>query len=265
MIVEFVKYEGAGNDFVVIDNRRGGFSADVEVVAAICDRRFGVGGDGLMLLENDSEVEFRMRYFNADGREATMCGNGGRCIALFAHHLGIGGNHKTFVAADGLHSADILEFEGDGATVSLKMNDVQGIAKIGNGFSLNTGSPHYVELVDDVDSVDVAVEGRRIRWSEEFAAQGGTNVNFVQLAGGNSIKIRTFERGVEAETLACGTGAVASAIVAATGLGGNNFDIRTCGGRLNVSFTDKGGGVHGDVCLTGPARRVFTGELTIDN
>ena len=217
--MKFTKYEGAGNDFVVIDNRDGVFAAAEDAVAALCDRRFGVGADGLMLLENDPVAEFRMRYFNADGREATMCGNGGRCIVLFAHHLGIGGNCKTFTAADGLHEAEVTEISGDRATVALRMSDVSGITEIMNGFSLDTGSPHYVELASDVDGIDVDAVGRDIRWRKDFEAQGGTNVDFVQLMGGNAIKIRTFERGVEAETLACGTGAVASAIVAAVKFG----------------------------------------------
>jgi diaminopimelate epimerase len=223
-----------------------------------------------MLLENDSAAEFRMRYFNSDGREATMCGNGGRCIVLFAHHLGIGGLRKTFMAADGLHEAEVTVVSGDRATVALRMNDVSGIAEVGDGFSLDTGSPHYVELVGDVDDMDVDAAGRDIRWSRDFEAQGGTNVNFIHVIGDNSIKVRTFERGVEAETLACGTGAVASAIVAAaksgeTGKGRGSFDIVTRGGLLNVSFTDKGNGVYGDIRLTGPARRVFKGQLTVDN
>ncbi len=271
--MEFTKYEGAGNDFVVIDNREGVFNAAEESVAALCDRRFGIGADGLMLLENDPAAEFRMRYFNADGCESTMCGNGGRCIVLFAHHLGIGGNRKTFMAADGLHSAEISEVSGDRATVSLRMNDVSDIVAVGNGYSLDTGSPHYVEVVEDVDGVDVGMAGKSIRWSGDFEAQGGINVDFMEITGGDSLKIRTFERGVEAETLACGTGAVASAIIAAAissgdgrgGHSGGGFDVATRGGLLNVSFIGKGNGVYGDICLTGPARRVFKGEWEIEN
>ena len=204
---KFSKYHGAGNDFVMIDGRTEPFDATPERVAALCRRRTGIGADGLMILESDPAEEFRMRYFNADGGEATMCGNGGRCIALFAHHLGIGGMRKRFIGVDGPHTAELLRVEGPEGEIRLGMIDVRRVEVHPEYLFLDTGSPHYVEFVESVRGVDVAGRGAAIRHSAAFAARGGTNVNFVEIVSDGHIRIRTFERGVEAETLACGTGA----------------------------------------------------------
>ena len=266
MKLHFYKYQGAGNDFVVIDGRTGQFDPTRERVAFLCNRRMGVGADGLMILENDPTEEFKMRYFNADGGESTMCGNGGRCIALFAEHLGIGGPIKYFAGIDGLHQAEMLEVRGNGARVALGMIDVHEVENHGNYCFLNTGSPHYVEYVDDVKAIDVPRRGAEIRWSEPFASRGGTNVNFVQRIAKDHIRIRTFERGVEDETLACGTGATASALATAylDGASACCYRVDVEGGTLSVAFEPDGEGGFCHVVLTGPAQKVFEGDIELD-
>lgn len=260
--MKFYKYHGAGNDFVIIDARDQKLNLDREQVAHICHRRFGVGADGLMTLENDSQgQEFYMRYWNADGGESTMCGNGGRCISLFANHLGIGSQIKHFNSSDGYHRADILEDNGKRGRIRLGMIDVQGVTAYSDGsYFTFTGSPHYVEFVDDVMAVDVVKRGREIRHSELFKTIGGTNVNFVQRIGTGQIKVRTFERGVEDETLACGTGVTASAIVTCEAFEPqcNSFAIEVMGGRLGVEF-EKQGMQYLNVHLSGEAEKVFEG------
>lgn len=262
--VNFSKYQGAGNDFVLIDARDGQICLDREQIRFLCDRRFGVGGDGLMTLERDpAGSDFYMRYFNSDGGESTMCGNGGRCIALFAEHLGIGGRTKRFNSSDGLHEAELL----DDGRLRLRMIDVARVEPLADGRSwfVFTGSPHYVEFVERVMDVDVARRGAEIRHRPEFEARGGTNVNFVEVTGPGAIRVRTFERGVEAETLACGTGVTASAIVTHALLQPEcrDFRIQAMGGRLEVAFTVLPEGGFSEVMLTGPARRVFTGTIEL--
>lgn len=258
---KFYKYHGAGNDFVIIDGRTGRFDASREHVSALCHRRTGIGADGLMILENDMQAQFRMRYFNADGGEASMCGNGGRCIALFAHHLGIGGMHKVFSGIDGPHEVDILSADAIEGTIRLGMIDVKQVTVAADHLFLDTGSPHYVEFVDDVRSTDVVGRGGTIRRSEAFAAGGGTNVNFVQLLDEGHIRLRTFERGVEDETLACGTGATAAAIATAihTRSGCRRYRVEAEGGTLFVEFESADLRTFGRITLTGPARKVFEG------
>lgn len=266
MTIKFSKYEGAGNDFVVVDNREGRFEPHRSLVAGLCGRRFGIGADGLMLLENDERTMFRMRYFNADGGESTMCGNGGRCMVLFADHLGVGGDEKIFSAPDGLHTAQILQRSVNRAVVALGMSDIRDIRRVLNGVFVDSGSPHYVEFVDNTDSVNVAARGRELRNDPTFAQTGGVNVNFVTIAAGGVLKVRTYERGVESETLACGTGVTASA-VAADYLAlsrSDRFDVAARGGTLHVSFK-KEGDAYTDVVLTGKARRVFEGEFDSEN
>lgn len=271
MKVNFSKYEGAGNDFVVIDNRDGMFMPDVKLVAALCDRRFGIGADGLMLFENDARADFRMRYFNSDGGEATMCGNGGRCISLFAFHADVSSDRMRFVAVDGMHEAEVLSCDGDSGEVALRMTDAAMPCEAAcGGLFVDTGSPHLIVAVDNVDRVDVDTEGRRLRNMPEFAAKGGVNVDFVERAGAGELKVRTYERGVEQETLACGTGAVAAAMASAVALAGGLHDGKSrCkvimrGGVLYVDFTAAGGHLS-DVVLTGPARRVFSGVFDTEN
>ena len=255
-MIPFVKYQGTGNDFILIDNRIAGLRPSREAVARICDRHFGIGADGLMLLEHSAEGDFRMVYFNSDGGESTMCGNGGRCIAAFAASLGLAKEDSVrFAAADGIHRAQLLK---DGR-VALEMTPVKGIER-GDGFCvLDTGSPHFVQWVEDVMQRDVHREGRAIRHWEEFEPKG-INVNFAQLIGDKGLSVRTYERGVEGETLSCGTGVAAAAIAAtAESTGSFTVPVETPGGRLVVSFTKTGPDEAVDVVLTGPAVFVFEG------
>lgn len=259
MKISFSKYHGAGNDFVIIDSRNIQFPKETEVIKHLCDRHFGIGADGLMLLENSSSHDFYMRYFNSNGNESTMCGNGGRCITLFAHNIGLINESTNFMGVDGEHSSII---ENDGL-INLKMQDVKGIDKGENYYFLNTGSPHYVSFVDDVHRIDVAIEGKRIRHTFN-SNNGGTNVNYVDITK-NKINIRTFERGVEAETLACGTGSVASAIAYAVHF--NDFKseylVKTLGGELRVRFNRVNELDFDNIWLKGPAVHVFDGQIII--
>ena len=263
MILHFAKYEGAGNDFVVIDARGFEFDPQPELVAALCDRHFGIGADGMMSLCLTAQADFKMRYYNSDGHEASMCGNGGRCIALFAHHAGISGRTKRFIGADGEHSARIVRSDDCSGIVELQMRDVQEIVSAGDHYQLDTGSPHYVTFVEDTDSIDVVAVGRKLRNS----ITGGTNVNFVQITGPDSIKIRTYERGVENETYACGTGATACAIAAHlhTHSDKTRYTVQTLGGRLSVDFTPESDGRYTHIFLTGEAKKVFCGKIELNN
>jgi len=257
MTVNFYKYHGTGNDFIIIDNREKAFNIDNEIIEKMCDRRFGIGADGLMLLENDTDTDFRMVYFNSDGYEGTMCGNGGRCIVAFAKKLGVIKNKTKFIAFDGIHFAEI----NDGL-VSLKMLDLDEIRNIENDYFLDTGSPHYVKFIDDFNSIDVYNDGKAIRNNDTFKAEG-TNVNFAQI-NGKTIKVGTYERGVEDETYSCGTGVTAVAICAffESDKKINNFDIETKGGNLNVRFENKNN-LFENIWLTGPATFVFNGEYSL--
>jgi diaminopimelate epimerase len=264
MTLQFDKYQGAGNDFVIVDNRNGEFAPTTEIVEYICDRNFGVGADGLMLLEKDEKYDFYMRYFNSDGKESTMCGNGGRCISVFARSLGLGTEEKVqFNSIDGLHEAYFLEEDGE-LLVKLKMIDVLEYEENESYYFINTGSPHYVAFVEDLENMDVYEEGKAIREDKRFAP-GGTNVNFVELFD-DEIFVRTFERGVEDETLACGTGSTAAAIAASLFLetDQNVWDVEVMGGYLQVSFEKCEDGSFKNVWLTGPAEKVFTGAIKVE-
>lgn len=262
---KFYKYHGAGNDFVLIDGREGTFVPERGTVAALCDRHLGIGADGLMILENDPKEQFLMRYFNADGGEATMCGNGGRCIALFAHHLGIGGTEKTFNGVDGRHTVKLLSADETRGELELGMIDVKEVERRGGYYFLNTGSPHYVEFVRDVGGMDVVHRGAMIRHSELFGPEG-TNVNFVEVVADGHIRVRTFERGVENETLACGTGATACAIATAlhTASRVRRWRVDVEGGRLSVGFKTDDNRCFTEVLLEGPACKVFEGEIELN-
>lgn len=265
MNLNFFKYQGTGNDFILLDGRQGFSRLDKRQVSFLCDRRFGIGADGLMILENDAQTDFRMRYFNSDGGESTMCGNGGRCITLFAEHLGIGGSIKTFSAADGIHRSQLLSIDGNSADVRLQMIDVESVEPAGDGYFINTGSPHYVEFVRDVASVDVFREGCRIRNSGVFKRFGGVNVNFVQRMTDGAIRIRTYERGVENETLACGTGSVAAVLATATAFKPqpDKFSVETSGGMLFVLYSATPEKKFENIFLEGRAAKVFAGTIDI--
>lgn len=260
MQLEFYKYQGAGNDFVMIDNRSEFFPKEnTQLVAHLCDRRFGIGGDGLILLENDSDTDFKMVYYNSDGNQSSMCGNGGRCLVAFAKDLNVIENKTTFIATDGLHHASFEEND----LVSLQMIDVPTI-EIKKVYSfLNTGSPHHVQIVDDLEHYNVKENGAAIRYGELYGA-AGSNVNFVQKIDNTTFRLRTYERGVEDETLACGTGATAVAIAMnATGqTDATTININVEGGKLVVSF-DKNQNGFTNVFLKGPAEFVFKGVIEI--
>lgn len=261
MKIEFAKYQGAGNDFILMDNRSGQINLSTEQIQWLCDRRFGVGADGLMYLESQEGFDFRMKYFNADGRQSTMCGNGGRCIVMYAHRLRCISEEKPirFVAVDGVHEARILPEH----IVALGMNDVDEILQNEDEFVLNTGSPHLVVPVEHVEEFDVVQEGRRLRHQQRFQPSG-INVNFIEKAEG-VLKVRTYERGVEDETLSCGTGVTAAAIASAAGnVGHFDIDVHTQGGLLRVSFEKEQEGKATKVVLTGPAHFVFSGQVELD-
>lgn len=257
--MQFHKYHGTGNDFIIVDNREVDIRLSTEKVAALCHRHTGIGADGLMLLERANGYDFKMVYYNADGNESTMCGNGGRCMVAFAKSLGIiNGDSAMFTAIDGEHRATIRE---DGL-ISLQMKEVSEM-KIYDGYTtLDTGSPHYILWVKDVKSADVIKEGKKIRNQAEYQPKG-INVNFVQLKDGK-LSVRTYERGVENETMSCGTGVTAAAIAAtAKFMGEFSTDVETPGGNLEVSFTKADPTSATDVVLTGPAVFVFKGDIDI--
>jgi diaminopimelate epimerase len=260
MIIECFKYQGTGNDFIIIDNRLKNIILTTENINWLCDRRFGIGADGLMLLEFQERLDFKMVYYNSDGNESSMCGNGGRCITAFAKRLGIIENTAKFMAIDGLHDAKIED-----EFVSLKMNEVKQIEVNDDYFYLNTGSPHYVKFVSDIDNYDVFTEGKKIRYNERFNSEG-TNVNFIQ-KNENELVVRTYERGVENETLSCGTGVTAAALVAAlTGncSSKNNCSVKTLGGKLNVRFEKVLESNFYNIWLEGPAVFVFKTSIKIE-
>lgn len=267
MRIAFAKYEGAGNDFIFIDDRREFFIPDAGLIAHLCDRHFGVGADGVMTLRRSADLDCTMRYFNADGSEGEMCGNGARCFALFAHHLGLGGETKYFRATDGTHTAHILFSDAHCGDVEVGMIPVGEILSGDGWWFLNTGVPHYVELVEDVDAVDVDTRGRAIR-HDTIRFPQGTNVNFVQVTGSGELRIRTYERGVEHETLACGTGATAAAIVVNYLLQPTvtAFRVDVPGGELRIVFNRQPETTnYNNIRLCGAARRVFSGELDTEN
>ena len=258
MKFNFFKYQGVGNDFVIVDNREMGIHFTEKQINYLCDRRFGIGADGLMLLEKHNKLDFSMKYYNSDGKESSMCGNGGRCLVQFAKRLNIIDKEAKFMAIDGEHKAVVKK-----DTVSLQMVDVNQISKVNSNYFVNTGSPHYVLFREDIDKIDVYHRGSEIRYSAEFGPDG-TNVNFVEIRN-DKIYVRTYERGVENETLSCGTGVTASAICASvySKSDKNSYDIITKGGNLNVSFKKAGQNKFTAIWLTGPATFVFEGAIEI--
>jgi len=260
MDLHFYKYEGCGNDFILFDNRKKDISLNTEQIKQLCDRHFGIGADGLMLLENLEGYDFKMVYYNSDGNQSSMCGNGGRCITAFAKRLSIIKNEARFMAIDGEHIS-IIEKE----IISLKMNDVSKIETYSDYFFLNTGSPHVVKWVKNIEDYKVFDEGKKIRYSEPFNSKGGTNVNFVELKNGK-LYIRTYERGVENETLACGTGVTAAALVEALATKSTQpdfFDVVSMGGNLSVAYKKHADNSFTDIWLKGPAHFVFEGDYIV--
>ena len=278
--MKFYKYQGAGNDFLIADNRDGSVILSTEQIASLCDRRYGVGADGLMLLDApaDGQEGFRMTYFNSDGSGGMMCGNGGRCIVAFAADMGV--TDFRFHAADGYHRAEILSSEGNVKTVSLQMKDVSsyeqhdslaGVSVPSEGFFLDTGTRHYVRIVEGLDSYDVVNEGRDIRYNAAELQPIGANVNFIEPSSDGILKVRTYEKGVEDETYACGTGIVASCIAAYNaGIRPSEtsgeyviYNVMAKRDSLKVSFRplDLLSGVAEDVHLTGPA--TFVAEVIV--
>ncbi|SKC73330.1 diaminopimelate epimerase [Ohtaekwangia koreensis] len=257
MKLHFYKYQATGNDFVVMDNREGKLSFTKEQIEKICHRKFGVGADGLMLIEKHPSLNFNLEYFNSDGSQS-LCGNGSRAAVHFASQLGLVNGHSTFQAYDGPHSAELLS----AGIIRLKMNDVKEIQLIGDDYFLNTGSPHYIRFVDDIKQYPVVEEGRKIRYSNAFKP-GGTNVNFVQLLADNTIYVRTYERGVEDETLSCGTGVTAAALAASLKGYSSPVDIKVIGGDLSVEFKSSHSGTFSEIFLVGPAKMVFEGDLEL--
>lgn len=256
MELEFVKYQGAGNDFILLDNRKGEIRLDKAGIYSLCDRRFGIGADGLILLEPARGFDYFMRYYNSDGRESSMCGNGGRCIAAFSRTLGLWDQKNFFLAVDGPHEASRME----NGWIQLKMKDVDRIERTYETAILDTGSPHLVQYADNLEQLDIVQEGRKIRNSEPYA-RDGINVNFIHY-GPQSLEVRTYERGVEDETMACGTGVTASALVAAGNLSRSySIPVKTQGGRLEVRFKKLDDQHYRDIWLCGPAEFVFRGTI----
>ncbi len=260
MKIEFYKYQGAGNDFILLDNRQKAYDGiTTEQVKKLCDRHFGIGSDGLMLLNHKEGFDFEMVYYNADGKEGSMCGNGGRCLVKLASELGIRKKEYLFSAVDGAHEAEMdLEKE-----VSLKMNDVSRVNFTLDYYLLNTGSPHYVKYVKNLEKMDVVTEGRKIRNSKDFVEEG-VNVNFVEKISEDKIYVRTYERGVEDETLSCGTGVTASALISAHNDNGfNTVEVKTKGGNLSVEFEKISDTQFKNIWLSGPANLVYSGEIEL--
>ena len=260
MLLHFHKYHGTGNDFILADNRENNYFLSQPQIQKLCERRFGIGADGLMLLNEKPGYDFEMKYYNADGNEGSMCGNGGRCMIKFVYQLGIHRELYKFLAADGPHEAEI-DIDG---IISLKMKDVRTIRKFHNDYIVDTGSPHYIKMATHVMDLDVYKKGHEIRHSKEFEDEG-INVNFVELTEEpDKIIVRTYERGVEDETLSCGTGVTAAALVCYHNENGfNEVEVKTLGGSLSVEFDKLDDNRYENIWLCGPAEKVFEGTVEI--
>ena len=258
MEIVFYKYQGTGNDFILFDNRNAELPIlETSTIKKLCDRRFGIGADGLIILATKEGYDFEMIYYNSDGHPSSMCGNGGRCMVRFAYDIGIHKSTYKFLAVDGMHEAEI----DTNNVVRLKMSDVNSVEEHSSYSLLDTGSPHFIKYSNDVRKIDVQKEGNEIRYSDTFK-QEGVNVNFVETTGEYSIFVRTYERGVEAETLSCGTGATAAALVSAHNERGfNEVEVKTMGGNLSVEFNKDGDETFTNIYLCGPATFVFKGTV----
>ncbi len=258
MSFEFYKYHGTGNDFIMISDLSSEFPADnIELIRHLCERRFGIGADGLILIRKHPDMDFRMVYFNSDGREGTMCGNGGRCAVAFAYRKGLCENSVTFTAIDGTHVARVIQPD----YIQLKIQSVKDVKIRQDHYQLDTGSPHYVTFVEHIEEVDVYKLGRKIRMSNAFRADG-INVNFVEHSP-ERLFVRTYERGVENETWSCGTGLVASALCASLRENSEKteYQIRTKGGDLSVSFRKEEEHNFRNIILEGPAKFIYQGTI----
>ncbi len=258
--MKFYKYNGAGNDFIIFDNRDKQIpNLSAKQIEFLCNRNFGIGADGVMILEKSTVADFEMAYFNADGSGGTMCGNGGRCLVAFAKKTGVITDYAKFLASDGLHEAYIDKNN----TVKLKMAEPGKIVPVNDkAYFCNTGAPHHLEISDDIENIEVFREGQKIRYSDRYKKEG-VNVNFVQFEDTQTIRIRTYERGVENETLACGTGSVAAALLFAhLNNSSQEISVKTRGGILTVHFVKQDDSFH-NVWLTGPAEFVFEGEINL--
>lgn len=264
MKINFSKYQGAGNDFILIDNRNNSLKLDNEVIKFLADRKFGIGSDGVMLLESDQQCDFYMRFFNPDATQEGMCGNGSRCIALFARHLGIGSDKLSFRTIDGIHHIEFIDYKEDVSMLKVKLIDVNSIESFEDCVFMNTGVNHHVQFIDNVDNVDIIQRGAEIRYSEKYKSIGGTNANFIEILKDGSIKLRTYERGVEDETLACGTGATASAIAYAIKKSKQSpITVHAKGGLLKIYFNIIDKNRVKEIYLEGEAKFVFKGEIEI--
>jgi diaminopimelate epimerase len=257
MRIHFYKYQATGNDFVMIDNRSGEYSFSTEQIKKICDRKFGVGADGVMLIEKHPSLDFNLVYYNSDGSQS-LCGNGSRAAMHFASFLGVVNGRASFHAYDGRHDAELLPSE----IVRLKMNDTDDVTALGNDFEINTGSPHLIKFVENVKEFPVFEKGHKIRYSDLYKEKG-INVNFVELLPNNTIFVRTYERGVENETLSCGTGVTAAAIAASQKGYTSPVSVKALGGDLSVEFKIGQPGTFQDIFLVGPAKMVFQGDLEL--
>lgn len=257
MKIQFHKYQATGNDFILINNREGIFPVNPKLINTMCDRRFGIGSDGLILIGKSNEVDFTMTFYNPDGTQS-FCGNGSRAAIHFAYTLKLIGDSARFKAYDGVHEGFIMP-----EMVKVSMRDVQNGRMILNGIFIDTGSPHYVEVTENVELLNLMTQGKEIRNDQKFHPKG-TNVNFIEKTGKEQIKVRTYERGVENETYSCGTGVTASALVSVKEDGSHHVSVTTKGGGLTVSF-EKGSSGFSNIWLEGPAERVYKGEYNIQS
>lgn len=261
MQLVFYKYQGTGNDFIILDNRNNSFHLNQSDIALLCHRRFGIGADGFMLLNNKEGYDFEMKYYNADGAEGSMCGNGGRCLTKFAYDVGIMKDKYHFIASDGPHEAIVTET----GWVKLKMIDVNKINQLSAACTVNTGSPHYVQQVKNLEEMNVVSEGKKIRYNNEYK-ENGINVNFVEKLNDGALYVRTYERGVEDETYSCGTGVTAAALIMSMERNNSHHmvTIKTKGGNLVVEFEKTGAESFQHIWLCGPAELVFKGTINVN-
>lgn len=253
----FFKYQGTGNDFIIIDDRNATFPIDHSLIIQLCDRKFGIGSDGLILIQKSEITDFHMAFFNPDASQS-FCGNGSRCASAFAYRMGIVDKAMSFTAIDGKHNGFILSED----LVEVSMNDVTHLTFKNDDLILNTGSPHFVRFVDELSKEDIIKTGKAIRYSNEFQKEG-INVNLVEILDHSILNCATYERGVENETLSCGTGVTAVALAANAAKKLNSpISVKTKGGQLSVRFTNESGS-YKEVFLKGPVKMVFKGEITL--